>query len=198
METQNQHFEETCVKLHREFFAKHPNEALRDLVSQALAMLLTKQKDFPGEANTWAGGIVYAVGSGGFGVPDVSNAQMEEAFGAKMSVVRTRAAKIKQLLGDDVPRYIPNLAALTSLAESIPQEFTLRDEANAICAYAFRNGPIEDIHADGRISDEEMKRLMINACESMAKLLAMKHATPDEYDAFIRDYGRKFCGRWQR
>ena len=117
-----------------------------------------------------------------------------------MSVIRTRAAKIKRLLGDDAPLYIPGL---TSLSESIqqesgPQEFTLRDEANAICAYAFRNGPIEDIHADGRISDDEMKRLMINACESMGKLLTMKHATPEEYDAFIRDYGRKFCGRWQR
>jgi len=28
-----------------------------------------------------------------------------------------------------------------------PLEFTLRDEANAICAYAFRNGFLEDLHA---------------------------------------------------
>ena len=28
-----------------------------------------------------------------------------------------------------------------------PGGFTLRDEANAIVAYAFRNGPIEDLHA---------------------------------------------------
>ena len=31
--------------------------------------------------------------------------------------------------------------------------------AKAATAYAFRNGPVEDIHADGRISQEEMKRL---------------------------------------
>ena len=78
------------------------------------------------------------------------------------------------------------------------EEFTLRDEANAICAYAFRNGPIEDIHADGRISDPEMKHLMIKSSESLAKLLAMKQETPAEYDRFIRDYHRKFCRRWER
>lgn len=79
-----------------------------------------------------------------------------------------------------------------------PQEFALRDEANAICAYAFRNGPIENIHADGRISDPEMKHLMIKACESLAKLLTMKLESPAEYDRFIRDYGRKYCYRWER
>ena len=31
--------------------------------------------------------------------------------------------------------------------------------AKAATAYAFRNGPVEDIHADGRISEEEMKQL---------------------------------------
>jgi len=67
---------------------------------------------------------------------------------------------------------------------------------NAIVAFAFRNGPIEDIHAAGRISDDEMKHLMVNACESMTKLLALKHATPEVYDRFIRDYRQKFCHRW--
>ncbi len=43
-----------------------------------------------------------------------------------------------------------------------------------------------------------MKHLMIKACESLAKLLAMKQATLAEYDAFIRDYGRKYCCRWER
>ncbi len=53
------------------------------------------------------------------------------------------------------------------LAQSGDQvQFTLRDEANAICAFAFRNGFIENIHAsvdsDGRprITDPEMKQLI--------------------------------------
>lgn len=111
------------------------------------------------------GEIVYVVGSGGCGVPDVMNADLEKAFGTKMAMIRERAARVRQLLGDDLP--------IAILGISAPAEFTLRDEANAICAYAFRNGPIENIHADGRISDEEMKHLMIKACETMAKLLLL-------------------------
>src|SRR5258708_2844545 len=51
-------------------------------------------------------------------------------------------------------------------------EFTLRDEANALTAFAFRNGFLEDLHAGksspvlsqpgfSRISDDEMQPLMI-------------------------------------
>jgi len=192
--TQSQTFEEACAKLHGEFFAKFPNNHLRDLVRQALDMLLGRQKEFRGNVGEWAGGLVYTVGSGGFGVPGVINAEMEEVFG-KMAAIRRRAAQIKQTLGDDAPLYIRDI---TTSPEFTAGEFTLRDEANAICAYAFRNGPIEDIHADGRISDTEMKHLMIRACESMEKLLVMKQATPDSYDAFVRDYNRKYCWNWQR
>jgi len=35
---------------------------------------------------------------------------------------------------------------------------------------------------------------MIKACES----LAIEQATPAEYAAFIRDYRRKCCCRWER
>ena len=61
----------------------------------------------------------------------------------------------------------------------------MRDEANAIVAKAFRNGPLEDLHAGkwselldnqelSRITDEEMKALMISACEQVVQLLRMK------------------------
>jgi len=33
------------------------------------------------------------------------------------------------------------------LEQCFPGGFTLRDEANAIVAWAFRNGPLEDLHA---------------------------------------------------
>lgn len=53
-----------------------------------------------------------------------------------------------------------------------PDDFTTRDEANALVAYAFRNGPIENLHAGkysellenenlSRITDDEMKTLMV-------------------------------------
>ena len=90
-----------------------------------------------------------------------------------------------------------------------PTEFTRRDEANAIVAYAFRNGPLEDLHAGeysplvedaslSRITDEEMKALMINACDHVEKLLRMKEDDPGEYRRFIASYNFRFCRGWKR
>jgi hypothetical protein len=80
-----------------------------------------------------------------------------------------------------------------------PDDFTLRDEANALTAHAFRNGFLEDLHAGkhsplldqpgySRITDDEMKRLMIEASEKLARMLALKQQDPAEYDRFIRKY----------
>jgi hypothetical protein len=88
-------------------------------------------------------------------------------------------------------------------------EFTIRDEANALTAYAFRNGSLEDLHAGkdspllddpglSRITDEEMKRLMIEASEKLAQMLRLKREAPAQYEAFIRNYHRMFCRKWQR
>jgi hypothetical protein len=111
-----------------------------------------------------------------------------------MDTIRRRAHQVRQLLGEDLP------VDLEPLKEFLKQDlaFTLRDEANAICAYAFRNGLIEDIHASGRITDPEMKNLMINASTHLAKLLTMKRDQPEEYERFIRDYNRRYCGKWER
>jgi len=38
-------------------------------------------------AEGWAAGIVFAVGSGGCGVPDVLNSELEKAFGVSMSTI---------------------------------------------------------------------------------------------------------------
>jgi hypothetical protein len=90
-----------------------------------------------------------------------------------------------------------------------PAEFTLRDQANALTAYAFRNGFLEELHAGrdspllddprlSRITDDEMKRLMIEACEKLAEMLRLKENDPAGYDAFIRSYHRMFCRKWKR
>lgn len=70
--------------------------------------------------------------------------------------------------------------------------FTIRDEANALVACAFRNGPIETLHAGkyselladeglSRITDDEMKEIMINASETVARLLLLREKNPREY-----------------
>lgn len=51
--------------------------------------------------------------------------------------------------------------------------------AKSATAYAFRNGPVEDIHADGRISQEEMKRLnqfMVQRLGEVFYLLLQKNS----------------------
>ena len=94
-------------------------------------------------------------------------------------------------------------------ARTFPEGFTLRDEANAIVVKAFRNGPLEDLHAGkwselldnqelSRITDEEMKTLMIFACEQVAQLLRMKETDPEGYYLEMMSYGWRFCQRWER
>ena len=88
-------------------------------------------------------------------------------------------------------------------------EFTVRDEANALTAYAFRNGFLEDLHAGkpsallaesglSRISDEEMKHLMIEASEKLEQMLRLKREEPTKYGSFIRNYQRMYCRAWKR
>jgi len=86
---------------------------------------------------------------------------------------------------------------------------TFRDEANAIVAHAFRNGPIEDLHAGkqsellkdpslSRLTDDEIKEVMIFACREVAGLLVMREKNTDEYIDFVLRYKRTFCSQWER
>ncbi len=89
------------------------------------------------------------------------------------------------------------------------EEFTLRDEANALTAFAFRNGYIEELHSGkalpldyltgfSRISDMEMKRIMIEASKRIAELLEMRTSEPEKYNAFMRRYNEDYCRGWKR
>lgn len=83
----------------------------------------------------------------------------------------------------------------------------LAREAKAIVALAFRNGPIEDIHAgticpacDGkagisRITDAEMKLIMKNAVNRVYALLQLKAAEPERYEREIA-FGNRYAARW--
>jgi hypothetical protein len=92
---------------------------------------------------------------------------------------------------------------------SYPGGFTARDEANALIAMTVRNGPLEELHAGrhsdllnddtlSRISDEEMKVLMIHATRMLARLLRLRESHPEVYQRCIRGYGRMYCRSWER
>lgn len=88
-------------------------------------------------------------------------------------------------------------------------DFTVRDEANALTAIAFRNGYIEELHAGkasslleqpgySRISDAEMRRLMIEASEMLARMLRLKHLDPKRYEEEMRRCAEMYCQKWER
>ena len=80
-------------------------------------------------------------------------------------------------------------------------------EAKAIVVLAFRNGPIEDLHAGktcptcngktgySRISDDEMKLIMKNAVNHVYRLLRLKADDPDTYARQIV-YGERCALSW--
>lgn len=109
------------------------------------------------------------------------------------------------------PSSLPALPSIpeSTLEQAYPGGFTVRDEANALTAYAFRNGPLEDLHAGksspltddpslSRITDAEMKKLMINASEHLAKMLALRDSEPEAYWRFVQTYGAMYCRSWNR
>jgi hypothetical protein len=95
------------------------------------------------------------------------------------------------------------------LEQVFPGGFTVRDEANALTAYSFRNGPLENLHAGkvsplledptlSRITDDEMKEMLINASESLARLLKLRESDPEKYRRLIQNYAFLYCRRWDR
>jgi hypothetical protein len=87
--------------------------------------------------------------------------------------------------------------------------WTIRNEANALTAYAFRHSFLEELHGGkespllddpslSRITDAEMRRLMIEASARLAVLLGLREKHPDDYRTFLAEYGRDHCERWER
>jgi hypothetical protein len=80
-------------------------------------------------------------------------------------------------------------------------------EAKAIVALAFRNGPIEQIHAGrpcpmcadrsgfSRITDDDIKLIMKNAVDHVFALLVLKRENPEEYESKIQ-LGERYTAKW--
>jgi hypothetical protein len=80
-------------------------------------------------------------------------------------------------------------------------------EAKALVALAFRNGPIEGLHAGApcpacsgkaevsHISDDEMKSIMKSAIDTVYRLLWKRDHDPREYKESLA-LGRRFTIHW--
>jgi hypothetical protein len=83
----------------------------------------------------------------------------------------------------------------------------LAAEAKALVALAFRNGPIEDLHAGrpcavcsgdreiSHITDEEMKAIMKSAVDAIYRLLWLRDSDPLTYNEKLA-LGRRFTMHW--
>jgi len=78
-----------------------------------------------------------------------------------------------------------------------PQQLSRREIANALVVWVFRNGVIEDLHAGkhsellenpelSRITNAEMKKLMIECCEKMESVLKLMEEDRDEFWRKVR------------
>lgn len=83
----------------------------------------------------------------------------------------------------------------------------LASESKALVALAFRNGPIEDLHAGtlcpacsgkaeiSHISDEEMKNVMKSAVDALYRLLWLREHDPSSYQEQLV-LGRRYTLHW--
>jgi hypothetical protein len=95
------------------------------------------------------------------------------------------------------------------IERTFPGGFDRRDEANAIIAMAVRNGPLENLHAGetsplleddalSRLTDAEIKAVMIYATRMVAMMLLMRDETPDIYRRHVQSCGLQYCRTWER
>ena len=83
----------------------------------------------------------------------------------------------------------------------------LAAEAKSLVALAFRNGPIEEIHAGkecptcagkseySHITQAEMQKIIKRAVDTVYKLLWLKQNHPEKYDATI-EFGNRYARFW--
>jgi hypothetical protein len=88
-----------------------------------------------------------------------------------------------------------------------PNQDPTAAEAKALVVLAFRNGPIETVHAGkqcptcgsapgySRITDAEMKTIMKAAVDKLYSLLRIKAEDPARYDRQIK-FGIQYAARW--
>jgi hypothetical protein len=131
-----------------------------------------------------------------------------------------RCDAIDGLAEDEAGRMLSPLELLafdTDKSQTMPlrghPELTLRDEANAITAHVFRNGFLEDLHSGlpsplvtnprfSRITDPEMKKLMIESSAKLAHWLSLRERLleeePEAYYQLLRAVEFSGSRHWER
>jgi len=89
----------------------------------------------------------------------------------------------------------------------LPIDMQLANEAKALATLAFRNGPIEDVHAGkecptcmgkeeySHITDDEMKQIMKRTVDKLYALLRIRSHSPQVYEAVLKA-GSRYTTGW--
>lgn len=100
-----------------------------------------------------------------------------------------------------------NLEISKEHSKKTPSRSRLARESKVIVALAFRNGPIEDVHAGkacptcagnskySHITDEEMKRIMKCAVNRLYEMLCEREFAPERYENTLR-FGDGYVVNW--
>jgi hypothetical protein len=127
---------------------------------------------------------------------------------------------VDRLAEDEAGRLLSPLELLdfeTDRSQTIPlrghPELTLRDDANAITAHVFRNGFLEDLHSGlpsplvpnprfARVTDPEMKKLMIESSAKLAHWLYLREMLleekPEAYYQLLSVVAFRAARNWER
>jgi hypothetical protein len=102
---------------------------------------------------------------------------------------------------------IPQPKVSKGRRKGTPLRSHLARESKVIVALAFRNGPIEDVHAGkacptcagnpeySHITDEEMKRIMKCAVNRVYEMLCEREFVPERYEKTLR-FGEGYSANW--
>jgi hypothetical protein len=99
---------------------------------------------------------------------------------------------------------IPAMKNSRTVIEDLPR---VAREAKALVALAFRNGPIEDVHAGkicptcrgkvkySHITQGEMRKIMKAAVDQLYTFLVLKERDPEAYEAQLA-FGERYTTAW--
>ncbi|MDE1821900.1 MAG: hypothetical protein KGJ23_13950 [Euryarchaeota archaeon] len=124
--------------------------------------------------------------------------------GVGEGLTATGAAIIQQGFDPATRRLLTgDMMAALSRAGIDPKRPTNRAEANAMTAYCFGNGRLEDLRAKGKaLGSREVRSLMADAAPRVAAWLrvreaAMRHG-PEAWWAWVNAYAKLHCQGWAR
>lgn len=111
----------------------------------------------------------------------LSDSQIAEKYGMKISQVRYKRNKYGiKLKSNTIEEFLINnkngIDILNNHAKNILQQPEKMDQiSKALTRYIFRDGPVEDIHSEGKLSQEDMKTLnkfMVNKIAGIIKVMS--------------------------